>query len=142
MPPEIKHKKSIPINAFHAIIRQGRMEMERFIIKNRRMGHTVPCLAALLAAAMIFTACALTRDLRTDEFSSKCSHCHGENLQGINNAREYCGRCHDSSAPLPVESLPDSETKSVLMSEPHVHRAANLYTGTPSCFYCHRNGSF
>ena len=67
-----------------------------------------------------------------------CTHCHGENLQGINNTKAYCGECHDVSAPLAPDKVTDPEKKEALLTEPHIHKIKNVFTGTPSCFYCHR----
>jgi hypothetical protein len=87
-------------------------------------------------------SCALFRDVKPDDFTKKCTHCHGEKLQGINNAKATCGECHDISVPLIPENVTNPEIKETLLSDPHIHKAKNIFTGSPSCFYCHRNGSF
>ena len=108
---------------------------------SRRLCFKLPAVAISIIGASIIS-CALFRDFKTDNFTNKCTHCHGDQLQGINNTKATCGKCHDTSVPLSPENISDPEKKETVLSDPHIHKTKNIYSGTPSCFYCHRNGSF
>lgn len=96
----------------------------------------------MFTVAVSILGCALFREFKTDKFTSRCTHCHGEKLNGVNNTKAVCGQCHDVSAPLSSKNISDPGIKEAISSEPHIHNTKNIYSGTPSCFYCHRNGSF
>jgi hypothetical protein len=96
----------------------------------------------LIILVSVVTACGLFRDYKPDRSTEKCSHCHGSKLEGINNIKSNCGECHDVLDPVAPENVSDTDMKEALFSEPHVHRIKNVFAGTPSCFNCHRPGSF
>ncbi len=100
-------------------------------------------LVTTICAIVVFIfSCALSRNFKTDDFTGKCTHCHGENLEGINNVKAYCGACHDVSVPLAPEKIADAGRKEAVLSEPHIHKIKNVFAGNPSCFFCHRKGDF
>jgi hypothetical protein len=78
---------------------------------------------------------------REKSFIDDCKHCHGEKLQGIHNVKDYCGECHDLS-PLPVEKIQVEERKRGVNFEIHVHKTRNIFSGTPSCYFCHKKNDF
>jgi hypothetical protein len=96
---------------------------------------------SLIIAALVFS-CALFRNIKPDEFTNRCTHCHGEKLEGVNNVKAYCGECHDISEQLAPEKIADAERKEAVLSEPHIHKIKNVFTGTPSCYFCHRKNDF
>lgn len=99
----------------------------------------LPAFPALCALACIAVAlaCASIQGGGDTSFADECRHCHGANLQGIHGVRAYCGRCHDL-APIAPGEVSEGARREVLHSEPHVHKTANLFKSTPSCFNCHR----
>ena len=71
----------------------------------------------------------------------ECAHCHGKNFEGVRNVKLQCGGCHDL-APLAAGAIRSESIKNTILSEPHVHRGKNMFSSTPSCFFCHRRGEF
>jgi hypothetical protein len=98
-------------------------------------------LTLILISAVIFS-CALSGNVKTNDLTEKCTHCHGDKLQGYSNVKAYCGQCHDVTVPLAPENISDDDRKSAVTSEPHIHKIKNVFAGTPSCFFCHRKGDF
>ena len=97
---------------------------------------------AMLFAFMPFQGCAVTNKKASKySFGEECAHCHGEKLEGNKNIKKICGGCHDL-APLPVEKMKSEKMRAVVLSEPHVHKARNMFANTPSCFLCHRQTDF
>ncbi len=107
-----------------------------------RIFYQLRVIILLFILGLIVAGCAFFRDFQPDSSTDKCSHCHGSNLEGINNTKAYCGKCHDISNPVTPENVSDRDMKEALLSEPHIHKIKNVYSGTPSCFNCHRPGSF
>lgn len=90
---------------------------------------------------LFITACHSWFITETHSYGDECKHCHGENLQGINNIKSYCGQCHDHLFMKPDE-ISSIEIKNAVFSGPHPHKTDNIFKSTPSCFYCHRRSDF
>jgi hypothetical protein len=74
-------------------------------------------------------------------FTDACKHCHGQKLEGVKKIKKKCGQCHDLK-PLSVENIKSTAIKETVMQEPHIHRARNMFSNTPSCYLCHRKNEF
>lgn len=96
----------------------------------------------IIMSVLDMISCALFRSIEINDFTSPCSHCHGKNLEGVSNTKLYCGNCHDITSELTPENIKDENMREAVLSEPHIHKIRNVFTGTPSCFYCHREGDF
>lgn len=94
-----------------------------------------------LCIVLYTTTCQSWYTAETHSFGDECKHCHGDNLQGINNIKLYCGQCHDQLN-LKPEEITVIEIKNAIFSRPHPHITDNIFKSTPSCFYCHRRSDF
>ncbi|HPS56891.1 MAG TPA: hypothetical protein PK514_02195 [Spirochaetota bacterium] len=97
-----------------------------------------------LAALLILSAAIVTCKSRTVEehsYGDECKHCHGEQLQGIQNIKAYCGECHDPLK-MSMDQIQVQERKDAILNGAHVHKTDNIFKSTPSCFYCHRRTDF
>ena len=100
----------------------------------------IPSIIALFLAAGPY--CASDQQAAQPESPFKeCAHCHGTNLEGVRNIKLQCGGCHDL-APLAAGAIRSQSIKDTIFSEPHIHRAENMFSNTPSCFFCHRRSEF
>lgn len=98
-------------------------------------------LIAVTVVIIPFRCSTQKNNLADSAYGKECVHCHGDSLQGIKNTKRYCGECH-TLRPLPIDAIASVEMKNVLLGEPHIHKAANIFSSTPSCFSCHRRGDF
>lgn len=97
-------------------------------------------LAFLITGAAIFAACK-SGTIEEHQYGDECKHCHGEQLQGIQNVRAYCGECHDPLK-MRMDEIQVQERKDAIFNGAHVHNTDNIFKSTPSCFYCHRRTDF
>lgn len=98
-------------------------------------------LTAVTAVILLFRCSAQRNILADSAYGRDCVHCHGEKLQGIKNIKRYCGECH-TLRPLSIDAIESVEMKNILLGEPHIHKAENIFSSTPSCFSCHRKSDF
>lgn len=75
------------------------------------------------------------------DFGDECKHCHGENLQGIQNVKSACSECHEKLKMKP-EEMKVQERIDAVINGPHPHKTDNMFKSTPSCFFCHRRTDF
>jgi hypothetical protein len=94
------------------------------------------------AMTVCLDRCAIVNKKATEHsYGEDCAHCHGERLEGNRNVKKHCTPCHDIT-PLPVEKIQSEKIKGIVMQEPHIHKAKNMFSNTPSCFLCHRRNDF
>jgi hypothetical protein len=109
----------------------------------KKLYKTITNLCIFCIVLIPVLECAISKNIKPDnDYTEQCTHCHGDRLQGINNVKSYCGQCHDTSVPLSPDKVTDEDRKKALLSMPHIHKTKNLFTGTPSCFYCHKKNDF
>lgn len=97
-------------------------------------------LFTLSSCVIIFTLCK-SGTVEEHGYGDECKHCHGEQLQGIQNVKAYCGECHDPLK-MRMDEIQVQERKDAILSGAHVHNTDNIFKSTPSCFYCHRRTDF
>ena len=103
--------------------------------------HSSAGIFSVLLFAVIL-ACASAKNAPDENSPGKdCVHCHGEKLAGVKNVKLQCGSCHDLK-PLDAGAIAGSAMKEIVTREPHVHKAKNMFSETPSCFMCHRQNDW
>lgn len=96
--------------------------------------------AAVIAISI--EGCAITNKKASQYgYGEDCTHCHGEKLEGNKNIKLQCGECHDL-VPVSAENIKSESIRGIVLSDPHVHKAKNMFSNTPSCFLCHRQTDF
>lgn len=107
------------------------------------MKNMTRIIITLTAATTVFLLfrCSTQNNLTDSSYGKDCVHCHGDRLQGIKNIKRYCGECH-TLRPLSIDAIESDEMKNVILGEPHIHKAENIFSSTPSCFSCHRRSDF
>ncbi len=97
-------------------------------------------LAVLLILTAAIAACK-SGPVEEHGYGDECKHCHGEELQGIQNVKAYCGECHDPLK-MRMDEIQVQERKDAILNGAHLHNTDNIFKSTPSCFYCHRRTDF
>ena len=95
------------------------------------------CLLGIAVISMCKTGTIEEKHSSGDE----CRHCHGEQLQGIQNIKDSCSECHEKLNMKPGE-IQVKERKEAVLNGPHPHKTDNVFKSTPSCFFCHRRTDF
>lgn len=97
---------------------------------------------SLCAVIIMPVTCSSTQQKSEEKsFADDCRHCHGERLQGVRNIKATCGQCH-MRTPLAPEDIQSATMKDILFQEPHIHTTKNIFSSTPSCYFCHRKTDF
>lgn len=96
--------------------------------------------SAIITAIIIQLSCK-SGPVEQHSYGDECKHCHGEQLQGIQNVKAYCGECHDPLK-MRMDEIQVQERKDAIFNGAHVHDTDNIFKSTPSCFYCHRRTDF
>jgi hypothetical protein len=97
----------------------------------------IPSLGILIVFTIVISCSIIHHRPEINPVTEQCTHCHGDRLQGIRNTRDTCGACHDLK-PISPEEVQNKEMKEAITTGPHIHTTKNLFSGTPSCFNCHR----
>jgi len=95
----------------------------------------------VIIMAFIFYTCKSLSVGEKHSFGDECRHCHGENLQGIQNVKATCNECHKTLRIKP-EEIQVQERKDAVLNGSHPHKTDNMFKSTPSCFFCHRRTDF
>lgn len=98
----------------------------------------------IITAVMISLTISMCRSWIAEEkhsYGDECKHCHGDQLQGVQNVKQTCGECHDPLKMKP-EEIKVQERIDAVFNGAHPHKTDNMFKSTPSCFYCHRRTDF
>lgn len=90
--------------------------------------------------ALTVTMCK-SGSVEVHSYGDECKHCHGDQLQGVQNVKDKCGECHEPFTMKP-EEMKVQERIDAVFSGAHPHKTDNMFKSTPSCFNCHRRTDF